>query len=363
MKLLPDFPWDTISNFRELASQHPDGMIDLSVGTPVDDVPEIIQEALRSHTNTPGYPTTIGTTELRTAALGWLDRALGAKDLNLRQVIPTMGSKELIAWLPTILDFDTSLHVAIPAISYPTYEVGAIIAGHPIYRYGSIQELIESAVTGVKIGLIWLNSPSNPTGRVLSHQELEQIVAFAQSNNIILASDECYIELAWESEPRSILNSSIADTQNNLLAVHSLSKRSNLAGYRVGLLSGDRSLIEKVLEFRKHAGMLMPAPIQHAAQVALQDDAHVQVQRKRYAERRAILKDALLRTGFQIDHSEAGLYLWVSQGIKARDTLQYFAERGILVAPGDFYGDKTHCRVALTAKDEAIQQAALRLNA
>lgn len=363
MKSLPDFPWDTISNFRELASEHPDGMVDLSVGTPVDDVPEIIQEALRSHTNTPGYPTTIGTTELRNAALGWLDRTLGAKSLNLRQVIPTVGSKELIAWLPTILDLDTSLHIAIPAIAYPTYEVGAIIAGHPTFRYDSIQELIDAKSAGIEIGLIWLNSPSNPTGRVLSNQELEQVVAFAQTNNIILASDECYIELGWESEPRSILHSSVADTQVNLLAVHSLSKRSNLAGYRVGLLSGDQTLVEKVLEFRKHAGMLMPAPMQYAATVALKDDVHVQVQRKRYEERRVILKEALLSVGFQIDHSEAGLYLWVSQGVNARDTLQYFAERGILVAPGDFYGDKTHCRVALTASDEAIKQAALRLKA
>jgi succinyldiaminopimelate transaminase len=363
VKSLPDFPWDTISNFRELASRHPDGMVDLSVGTPVDDVPEIIQEALRSHTNTPGYPTTIGTTELRTAALGWLDRTLGAKDLNLRQVIPTLGSKELIAWLPTILDLDTSLHIAIPAISYPTYEVGAIIAGHPVFRYNSIQELIDANATNTKIGLIWLNSPSNPTGRVLANEEVAQVVAFAQTNNIILASDECYIELGWESEPRSILHSSVAVTQRNLLTVHSLSKRSNLAGYRVGLLSGDQSLVEKVLEFRKHAGMLMPAPIQCAAKIALQDDEHVNVQRKRYQERRAILKVALLGAGFQIDHSEAGLYLWVSQGVNARDTLQDFAERGILVAPGDFYGDETHCRVALTASDEAIQQAALRLKA
>lgn len=338
-------------------------MVDLSVGTPVDVVPEIIQEALRSHTNTPGYPTTIGTTELRTAALGWLDRTLGAKELNLRQVIPTLGSKELIAWLPTILDLDTSLHIAIPAISYPTYEVGAIIAGHPVFRYNSIQELIDVSATKIKFGLIWLNSPSNPTGRVLAKEELEQVVAFAQTNNIILASDECYIELGWESEPRSILNSSVAVTQRNLLAVHSLSKRSNLAGYRVGLLSGDQSLVEKVLEFRKHAGMLMPAPIQYAAKIALQDDAHVNVQRKRYQERRAILTEALLGAGFRIDHSEAGLYLWVSQGLNARETLQYFAERGILVAPGDFYGDTTHCRVALTASDEAIQQAALRLKA
>jgi succinyldiaminopimelate transaminase len=363
VKSLPDFPWDTISKFRSRAENHPDGLIDLSVGTPVDDVPEIIQAALREHSNTPGYPTTIGTIELRTAAIGWMSRQLGVKNLNLRQVIPTIGSKELIAWLPTILDLDANRHIAIPAIAYPTYEVSAIIAGHRVLWYSSIQQLIESTDSGIDIGLVWLNSPSNPTGEVLSATDLKQLINWAQSDNIVVASDECYIELGWDTKPISILNSTIAETTQNLLAVHSLSKRSNLAGYRAGLLSGDQVLIEKILEFRKHAGMIMPAPIQYAMTVALEDDVHVQIQRERYQQRRTNLKAALELAGFVIDNSEAGLYLWVSQGRNARDTLAYFAERGILVAPGDFYGDETHCRVALTATDAAISSAVSRLKA
>lgn len=363
MRSLPDFPWDTISKYRQLAECHPDGLVDLSVGTPVDDVPAIIQDALRTYTNTPGYPTAIGITELRNAALGWLQRKLGVENLNLRQVIPTIGSKELIAWLPTILDLEKKLHIAIPAIAYPTYEVSAIIAGHPIFRYASIQELCEAKDSGVAIGLVWLNSPSNPTGNVLLPEELQQVISWAQSEDVILASDECYIELGWEVEPMSILNSALSDSHNNLLAVHSLSKRSNLAGYRAGLLSGDQNLVEKVLEFRKHAGMLMPLPIQHAMKSALDDDAHVVEQRTRYSHRRSLLQAALEQAGFQIDHSVAGLYLWVTEGKSARETLDYFAKRGILVAPGDFYGDEVHCRIALTATDAAIEMAVNRLQA
>ena len=361
MKSLPDFPWDTISDARALAENHINGLIDLSVGTPVDDVPAVIQDALLSHTNTPGYPTTIGVAELRHAALGWFERTLGANNLNVRQVIPTIGSKELIAWLPTILDLKKESHIAIPQIAYPTYEVSAIIAGHPIFRYGSIEDLQNARDTGMDICLVWLNSPSNPTGQVLSPQEVHQVISWAQSHDIILASDECYIELGWDKSPVSILNSDVSNKRDNLLAVHSLSKRSNLAGYRAGLLSGDQRLVEKVLEFRKHAGMLMPLPIQYAMKAALDDDAHVQVQRGRYAKRREILKAALIDAGFEIDHSEAGLYLWVSQGKDSRTTLEYFAKRGILVAPGDFYGDSTHCRVALTASDDAVELAAKRL--
>lgn len=363
MRSLPDFPWDTISKFRSLAESHPDGIVDLSVGTPVDDVPTIIQDALRANTNTPGYPTTIGMTELRNAAVGWLERQLGVENLNLRQVIPTLGSKELIAWLPTILDIDRNLHIAIPAIAYPTYEVSSIIAGHQTFRYSSVQELCEAKNSGIEIGLVWMNSPSNPTGAVLSSEDMQQAVSWAQSENIILASDECYIELGWEQKPMSILNASFSETHQNLLAVHSLSKRSNLAGYRAGLLSGDQALVEKVLEFRKHAGMLMPMPIQYAMKAALEDDQHVLEQRERYSHRRSLLRAALERVGFQIHHSEAGLYLWVTEGKSARETLDYFAKRGILVAPGDFYGDTTHCRIALTATDIAVEMAVDRLHA
>jgi succinyldiaminopimelate transaminase len=362
VKSLPDFPWDTISKFRELAQSHPQGFIDLSVGTPVDPVPEVIQNALKEHSNTPGYPTTIGTVALRKSAVSWLERKLGVTSLNLHSVIPTIGSKELISWLPTILDCDTGKCIAIPATAYPTYEVSAIISRNPILRYSSIADLLEKAKSH-SIALVWLNSPSNPTGQVLSIADLRDVVSWSQINDVIIASDECYIELGWDVEPHSILNKNIATDNKNLLAIHSLSKRSNMAGYRAGLISGDQSLIESILEFRKHAGMMVPMPIQHAMQAALEDDEHVQIQKATYRNRRALLKSALESSGFRVDFSEAGLYLWVSQGKDSRHTLQYFAERGILVAPGDFYGDQIHCRVALTASDSDIQQAASRISA
>nr|BFE83429.1 hypothetical protein GCM10020093_060300 [Planobispora longispora] len=185
-----------------------------------------------------------------------------------------------------------------------------------------------------------MNSPSNPTGRVLPAEHLRKVVSWARERGAIVASDECYIELGWEEQPISILHPDVCGgSHEGLLAVHSLSKRSNLAGYRAGFVAGDSALIRRLLEVRKHAGMIVPAPVQAAMAAALDDDAHADEQRARYAARREALRPALEAAGWRIEHSAAGLYLWASNGEGCWDQVRTLAEKGILVAPGDFYGE------------------------
>jgi len=356
---LPDFPWDRLLPARGQAAAHPDGIVDLSIGTPVDPVPEVIQRALTAGANAPGYPTTVGSLELRRAAIDWMDRRLGVGGIAEDGVLPLIGSKEFVAWLPTLLEVGQGDRVVVPELAYPTYEVGARISGAEIVRSDSTV-----ALGPAPVALIWLNSPSNPTGRVLPAEHLRKVVAWARERGVIVVSDECYVELGWEAQPVSVLHPDVCGgSTDHLLAVHSLSKRSNLAGYRAGFVAGDPSLIGRLLEVRKHAGMMVPSPVQSAMVAALEDDAHVSAQRERYQRRRQILKDALLRAGLQVDHSEAGLYLWATRTEPCGQTISWLAERGILGAPGDFYGasGSHHVRLALTASDERMEAAALRL--
>ena len=366
---LPDFPWDSLIPYKEIASAHPGGIVDLSIGTPVDDVPEVIQNALKENANTPGYPTTIGTIEFRTAAVNWLKRKLQVEIASTENVIPTIGSKEIVAWLPTLLNLNSSHTIAIPAVAYPTYKVGGLIAKCEVVIADGVEELekvrIDALSKNKPLKLVWLNSPSNPTGAVLDADELSQIVKWAQSNEIIVASDECYIELGWKTVPKSILHKDvIGSSAKNILAVHSLSKRSNFAGYRAGILVGDPTLIKTILEIRKHSGMLTPLPVQAAAAAAFNDDAHVQVQHEIYKNRRTKLSSALTAAGFRIDHSDAGLYLWATRTEDCWSTVKWLAERGALVAPGAFYGKagERHVRIALTATDERIDSLISRLS-
>ncbi len=356
---LPDFPWDRLAPYQEKARAHPGGIVDLSVGTPVDPVPEQIQQALCAAADAPGYPRTYGTPELRDAAVGWLRRRLGVTCVEPAAVLPTIGSKELVAWLPTQLGLGPGDLVAFPEIAYPTYDVGARLAGAT-----GVPTDDPTTLDPARLRLIWLNSPSNPTGRVLPVQEQRRIVAWARRHGVLVASDECYVELGWEAAPVSVLHDTVSGgSPAGLLAVHSLSKRSNLAGYRAGFVAGDPAVVRELLEVRKHAGHMVPTPVQAALTAALGDDAHVETQRERYRRRRETLRAALLAAGFRIDHSEAGLYLWATRGEPCWDTVGWFAERGILVAPGEFYGAtaREHVRVALTATDERIAAAAARL--
>jgi succinyldiaminopimelate transaminase len=355
---LPDFPWDSLADAGARARAHPDGIVDLSIGTPIDPVPSVIQEALTGAAWIPGYPTTHGTPALRAAAADALARRHGVT-VDPVAVLPTIGSKELVAWLPTLLGIGAGDLVVLPPLAYPTYEVGTRLAGAEVLRTDSTV-----AAGPARPKLVWLNSPSNPTGRVLPVDHLRKVVEWGRSCGAVVVSDECYLTLGWEAEPVSILHPSVSGgSLDGLLAVHSLSKSSCLAGYRAGYVTGDPALVSRLLAVRKHAGMIVPHPVQAAITAALSDDAHVATQKARYAARRSVLRPALEDAGFTIDHSEAGLYLWATRGEDAWATIDWLAARGILAAPGTFYGPTgdRHVRIALTATDERVEAAAKRL--
>ncbi|PKZ63060.1 succinyldiaminopimelate transaminase [Gordonia terrae] len=358
---LPDFPWDTIADAKATAGAHADGIVDLSVGTPVDPVPALIRDALADNSTFPGYPTTIGTRELRVAAAESLVRRHGVSGLDEAGILPVIGTKEAIAGLASTFGLGPGDDVVIPEVAYPTYEVSALLAGARPVRADSTV-----ALGPMNPALMFINSPSNPTGKVLGLDHLRKVVGWARERGTVVVSDECYLGLSWEGEPLSILDPRVCDGDHTgLLAVHSLSKISNLASYRAGFFAGDTDLIGELLAVRKHAGLIVPFPIQGAMTAALHDDAHVDEQRERYAARRRLLKAAVEGAGFRVDHSEAGLYLWATRDEPCRETVDWLAARGILCAPGDFYGPagERHVRMALTASDERIGAAVSRLAA
>jgi succinyldiaminopimelate transaminase len=337
-------------------------VIDLSIGTPVDDTPSVLTAALAAAANAPGYPTALGTTALRTAAAAWLRRRLGVEIADPLgsdpSLIPTVGSKELVALLPTLLGLRAGGTVVVPEVAYPTYEVGAVLAGLAVRR----SDTPPPDAAGVV--LVWLNSPGNPHGRVLSDDQLREWATWGRAHSVPVVADECYVTLGWDVEPRSLLHPSIAGKDHTgLLAVHSLSKQSNAAGYRAGLLSGDPVLVRHVWEVRRHLGLLVPGPVQAAMVAALEDDAHVDAQRELYRARRDRLAAAVRAAGLRIDHSEAGLYLWASRDEDCWTTIDWLAGLGVVAAPGSFYGPagSRHVRLALTASDERIAAAVERL--
>jgi len=355
---LPDFPWDLLEPAKAVAAAHPGGIVDLSIGTPVDSVPAFIRRALFDASDAPGYPLTAGSPELRASIRAWMSTFCGAS--GEFGVLPTIGSKELVAWLPTLLGVGPGDVVVIPQVCYPTYEVGVRLCGATVVRSDSLTALGPDP----RVRLIWINSPSNPTGRVLPAAHLRKVVEWARERNAVVASDECYLSLGWEESPVSVLSDEVCGGDyTGVIAVHSLSKRSNLAGYRAGFLGGDPSLVAELLQVRKHAGMIMPFPVQAAMIAALGDESHVKEQRARYEGRRRTLRAALTAAGFEITHSEAGLYLWSSRGEDCWKTVDWLAQRGILAAPGAFYGPAAakHVRIALTATDERVAAAAERL--
>lgn len=330
------------------------------MGTPVDPVPDAVRAALAEGGDRPGYPVTYGTPQLREAYAGWARRRLGV-EVDPAAVLPTIGSKELVAWLPTLLGLGPGDVVALPALAYPTYEVGARLAGATPVATDSV-----TALGPAPVRLVWVNSPANPTGRVLPAEHLRKVVAWARERGAVVASDECYIELGWEVDPVSMLDADVCEgSHEGLLAVHSLSKRSNMAGYRAGFVSGDPALVRELLEVRRHAGLMVPWPVQAAMIAALGDAAHVEEQRGRYAARRARLRPALERAGWRVSHSEAGLYLWAGHPSYGDcwEQVARLADLGILVAPGEFYGPagRGSVRIALTATDERVAAAVSRL--
>jgi succinyldiaminopimelate transaminase len=348
---LPDFPWDALAPYGAIAKQHPEGAIDLSVGTPVDPTPEFIQEAFRKASNSPSYPVTVGTPELREAITAWAKKYLGASgDFG---VLPLIGSKEFVAWLPTFIEAQSVLY---PDVAYPTYLVGSLLA------QAEATPVSLDAASWPEAEMAWVNSPSNPTGRVHSEEEFKAAIEWSRKHKSIVVSDECYLEFGDSKKPTSILNYTGGDN-TNILAVHSLSKRSSMAGFRAAFIVGDPALIARILEVRKHAGMMVPLPVQIAMIAALSDEDHVAKQRALYNARRATLIPALRAAGFTIESSEAGLYIWATRNENCWDSVSWLAELGIIATPGVFYGElgASHIRIAMTATDAQISQAAARI--
>jgi succinyldiaminopimelate transaminase len=367
IKDLPDFPWDLLRPIQHAARLHPEGAVDLSIGTPVDATPHVIQHALREHSDAAPYPTVLGTPALREAMIAWCADRRGAVGLGEGSVLATIGSKELVTWLPTLLGLGPGDVVAVPRIAYPSYRAGATVVGAEVAVLGpaaSVDDLPDQSLS-----LIWLNTPGNPHGEVLGVDRLRQIVDWARERDVVVVSDECYAELDWRDESGGRATPSILDQRvsggvhDNLLMAYSLSKQSNLAGYRAGVLAGDPKLVKDLIQVRKHLGMMVPTPVQHAMTVALQDLDHVHQQREVYRNRRKQLKASLEGVGFRVDHSEAGLYLWVTRDEDCWATAHWFADRGIVVAPGAFYGadGDRHVRVGMTATDEQVEVACARL--
>ncbi|MCU1556659.1 MAG: dapC [Microbacteriaceae bacterium] len=362
---LPDYPWDSLEPFAERAKAHEGGVVDLSVGSPVDPTPVVIRDALAAATDAHAYPLTVGTPALREAIVSWFARRRGVGDLSVANVLPTIGSKEFIAGLALWLGLGPGDVVVQPRLAYPTYAIGAALAGAAIVSSDDPAEWPENT------RLVWINSPGNPNGRILGVGQLAAAVARARELGAVIASDECYAELGWAPEYEQTATPSILDPRvihgerKSVLCVYSLSKQSNLAGYRAGFVAGCSELIAELLAVRKHLGTLPPAPIQAAMVTALGDDEHVRLQRELYRARRAKLAPALERAGFRIDDSDGGLYLWATRGTDAWQTVADLADLGILVVPGTFYGDEpsVHVRVAITATDAAIDTAVQRLDA
>lgn len=367
---LPDYPWNSLAPYRQRAAEHPGGTVDLSIGTPVDPTPLVVQDALAAASDAPGYPTTHGTPALREAIVDWYSRRRGVAHLDPAAVMPTVGSKELVAWLPLLLGLGPGDVVARPTVAYPTYDIGAQLAGAEAVAADDLDNLEPEIRSRVR--MVWVNSPGNPTGIVRDAASLKKIVDQARAQGAVVVSDECYAELGWGDwdvaeggEPvPSVLDERVTGGDLSLvLSAYSLSKQSNLAGYRAAFLAGDPELMPSLINSRKHAGMIVPYPVQEAMRVALADDAHVASQKALYRDRRTKLLPAVEAFGLRIDHSEAGLYLWGTAGEDTWDTVGRFAELGIVVGPGTFYGDagNGYVRLSMTASDERIDAAVARL--
>lgn len=363
---LPDFPWDTLVPDRKRAANYPGGVVDLTIGTPVDPTPSLALDALAEAADGHGYPPVDGSPELKEAIRRWMRRRRCATaDVG---IVLSLGSKETVALLPSLLGFGAGDRIAFPKVAYPTYDVGVRLAGaEPVI----INPAADPHTWPEELAMVWLNSPGNPDGHVLSMEELRAIVAWARKNDVILVSDECYAELCWEADAPSLLADEVCDGDpTNLFVLYSLSKQSNMAGYRAAFMVGDPQRSAEILELRKHMGFMLPTPIQHAMAVMLDDDEHVRRQREIYRRRRQSLLAAVNSAGLVNDpQSVAGLYLWVRENAAQREVVDAwmlthaFAELGIVVAPGNFYGDggSRHVRISLTATDEAIDEAVHRL--
>jgi len=358
---LPDFPWDALAPYAVTARAHRRGLVDLSMGSPVDPTPDIIRAALSAATDSHSYPLTAGTVSLREAIAEWYSRRRGVFGLTGANVLPTIGSKEFIAGLALWLGVGPGDVVVQPKLAYPTYAVGAALVGATVVASD------DPAQWPANTKLIWVNSPSNPDGAIASVEQLAAAVRRARELGAVIASDECYAELSWESvgATPSILDPRVIHgNHNSVLSAYSLSKQSSLAGYRAAFVAGCSDLIAHIVDVRKNLGLILPMPVQAAMVAALADDVHVAAQRELYRARRARLLPAVQAAGLRITASQGGLYLWATAGEDAWSTVARLVELGILVAPGTFYGaaGAEHVRIALTATDADIDEAVVRLS-
>lgn len=359
----PPYPYDRLDAFQTIASAFDGGLVDLSIGTPCDPPPDAVIAALGASGSERGYPASIGTEALRRSIARWMARRLGI-DVPVSRIAACIGTKEFVATTPHYLKLrrpnrDTVLY---PAVAYPTYEMGAILAGLravavPSGPDGRLDLGAISADDSSRALMLWVNSPSNPTGAL---DDLGAAAAWGRANNVPVFSDECYIEFTWSSSPRTILEHGL----DGVVAVHSLSKRSNLAGVRVGFYAGDAGIVDYLKEVRKHAGFMVPGPAQAAAVAALDDDDHVGLQRDRYRARLDYVADVLGRwSGLDITQPDGGFYLWFDAEDAWMFTERLAREGGALVSPGDFYGagGSRHVRVAVVQPDAKLRLVARRL--
>jgi succinyldiaminopimelate transaminase len=360
---LPEYPWQSLKPYRDKAALHIEGAIDLSIGSPIDETPMVIQNALKNFSNAPGYPSTAGTKEFRESVVTWFASRRNVVGLDPDQVMPTIGSKELISWLPVLLGLGKGDVVVQPKVAYTAYAVGAAFAG------ASLVSEDDPDKWPANTKLVWINSPGNPDGKVLPVEKFAKAVTKAREIGALLASDECYAELGWASPwdtevIPSVLDPRVCgDSHEGILCVYSLSKQSNMAGYRAAFAVGSKKLIGELVNLRMHAGMMMPLPTQQAVIAALGDSEHVQAEKNIYRGRREALLEAVKNYGFELSDSEAGLYLWATLGEDCWVTVEKMAQLGIVVVPGSFYGEYAtkHVRFSLTATDSDINRAAARL--
>jgi succinyldiaminopimelate transaminase len=371
----PIYPYFRLDALKQKASEAPGGIVDLSVGTPNDPVPEIVVEALaKAAAGGAGYPRAIGGPALREAAAGWMERSFGLT-LDAAQVVSVIGTKELVASLPHVLRLrdpsrDTVLY---PATSYPTYAMGAQLGGCrsvpvPLRDDWHLDLSAVSEGDAARALLLWLNEPGNPTGSQSAAGPLTEAVHWAQARGVIVASDECYVEFNWDTDGEIVPGATaLSAGVDGVLAVHSLSKRSNMAGYRCGFLAGDGDLVAYIASIRTHSGMMVPGPVQAAATAAWSDDAHVAVQRTRYADRRRYARSRLAEADLVDAGGPSSFYLWVRSADPAEDgwtVTARLAETGTLVAAGDLYGDggAGYVRIALVEPLERLELAFDRMS-
>ena len=360
----PIYPYERLAGAKAKADAHDGGVVDLSIGTPCDPPPPAVVAALSSSDTERGYPASVGSAAYRTAAAGWVRRRFGV-DVDPGAVAACVGTKEFVGTLPQwmklrVPDRDTVLY---PAVSYPTYEMGAILAGLravpvPVRDDWSLDLDAVDDADARRALLLWINTPGNPAGQL---DDLGAAAEWGRARRIPVFSDECYVEFTWDGAGRTILEHGL----DGVVAVHSLSKRSNLAGLRAGFYAGDPDLVRYLSEVRKHVGMLVPGPVQAAATAALEDDDHVAEQRARYRERLERFRKILGVLGVDAPLPGGGFYLWAPapDGDAWAFTERMAADAGALISPGEFYGPAgaSHVRVALVQPIERIELVATRL--